>query len=167
MKSNILTAERAMLYALGFSLRLQHPHVTIAKVWSTLKQHHDPEVVDFWYRTSAENNNLLQVWPCHCPCCFCFAVLLQALVLCFVHSDGKLAYCVCRGALHLPQRKQSCRPQSLAAAIAECCACEEVYARIGLLEFCQRQLPKPGLSAVRPEAHCHCLHLPGLSAGQD
>ena len=63
-----------MLYVLGFSLRMQHPHYNIAQIWAEGKASDDPAVSDFWQRTATADDNLLQVHTAH------YDLLLQSCV---------------------------------------------------------------------------------------
>ncbi|KAK9812398.1 hypothetical protein WJX73_007715 [Symbiochloris irregularis] len=58
IREQVLSAERSMLYALGFSLKIRHPNTTILHTWDLGKRHADPEMSEFWWRTYEDPNRL-------------------------------------------------------------------------------------------------------------
>ena len=67
LRDKVLEAERAMLYTLGFSLKIRHPHYFIMKIFGEEKCNDDPAVSAFWRHWSSTENNMVQV--CHCSQC--------------------------------------------------------------------------------------------------
>lgn len=64
LRSAVLLAEHAMLYALGFQFYIYHPYYTVLEVVCKLAKHPDRKVAKFWEVMRGKEE--LQVWISSC-----------------------------------------------------------------------------------------------------